>query len=314
MGFIEKILSKLTGKSVRTGGNTENNGNENAVINKSGMILFEYDYYGSIGGDSHGYKLENVDGNCVFSFSGMQYKAYGDLKEQTDPSVFDRLEGLLAQCGVEKWNGFSKSDPNVLDGDGFSLKIGYADGSVINAHGSNAYPKGYWDFLKGMSEILDPLREEVREAGKKKIIAEGIKGAFEGGMFNFIRKGTAGSDSYSAMLFKQDVRKSNCEIRIKTEEYSNLPDRELRIYKSVPDEYLHLDEIDALVKKYSLIEWYDYDKAAKDYNNAEWFQVEFCYEDININACGTEHPRDYDRFRKEFLKILEKIVAGVKDL
>jgi hypothetical protein len=314
MGFLKKIISKLTGRNNSPEGPVGNRGDKDAAANKSGMILFEYDYHGSIGADSHSYKLEMADGNCVFSFWGMQYEAYGDLSNRVDASVFDRLAGLCEQNGVEKWNGFSMSDPYVCDGDGFSLQIGYSDGGKINAGGTNAYPENYGNFINGMREILDPLRDELLETGRQKIIKKGIEGAFTGGMFNFIQKGTAGSDSYFAMLFKQKERRYNCEIRIKTKEYRELPDKELRICKEVPDGYLHLDEIDALVKKYNLIEWYDYDKAAKDYNNAEWFQVEFCYEGTYINACGTEHPANYDRFRKDFLKILSRIVTEVKDL
>jgi len=313
MGFFKKLIEKTTGKNGQTGlrGTT---GNENAEPNTSGIIAFEYSYIGSIGADSHDYSVKMSGEDCVFSFEGMQYRKYSDLEMKVDPSVFNRLGEIYEKYEVACWDGFNASDSDVLDGDGFSLRINFADGARLRAHGSNAFPKNYREFVNDMRKILDPFRVEVLEKGRQELIKKGLTGEFEGGIFNFIQKGRAGSDSYFAMIFKQDTRKSNCEIRVKTPEYSNLPERELRIFKTVPDEMLHLDEIDALVKKYNLIEWYDYDKAAEDYNNAEWFQIDLGYGDDGISACGTEHPKNYDAFRRDFLKILKKIISEVQGL
>ena len=70
--------------------------------------------------------------------------------------VRKEIARLLSECGVKAWDGFSESDPDVLDGSGFSLSIELADGSSIDAYGSNAWPENYYAFsgyLKGMLEI-----------------------------------------------------------------------------------------------------------------------------------------------------------------
>ncbi len=53
------------------------------------------------------------------------------------------LCALIDSCEFWKWNGFDKADRYALDGSSFDLKIDYADGSSVTAHGSNAFPDGY---------------------------------------------------------------------------------------------------------------------------------------------------------------------------
>ena len=309
MGFFRDLFSGKKRKA------TKNAGTAQPVEKPIGDItLFEYDYIGSIGADSHTYTLKKDEDKWTFTFSGMQYSEYGEVQKEAGPEVIAALKEACERNGVGAWDGFNESNPEVLDGDGFSFTMRFADGTRLRAGGSNAYPKGYFAFLNEMNGILAPLREEVLAEKRKEIIANFKGGEFEGGLFNFIQKGSAGSDSYFAMIFKQGTRTSNCEIRVKTAEYSNLPGGELKIMKTVPDEVLHLSEIDEIIKKYNLIEWYDYDKAAKDYNNSEWFQISLGYGETSINACGTEHPKHYDAFRKAFLAVLKKIIDEAKDL
>ena len=60
----------------------------------------------------------------------------------------------LDKLGVRSWDGFSKSDPDVLDGSSFSLEIVLADGKTMHAHGCNAYPKNYREFEKMLNEAV----------------------------------------------------------------------------------------------------------------------------------------------------------------
>ena len=64
------------------------------------------------------------------------------------------LAGKLQQIGVSAWNGFNETDPDVLDGSSFSLEIELVDGSIITAHGSNAYPKNYREFTALLEEAV----------------------------------------------------------------------------------------------------------------------------------------------------------------
>ncbi len=64
--------------------------------------------------------------------------------------------GLLNDCRVMSWNGFSgKNPPHVLDGYMFTFRAVVNDGKKIYADGSNNYPKHYHDFKTKISEYLN---------------------------------------------------------------------------------------------------------------------------------------------------------------
>ncbi len=60
-----------------------------------------------------------------------------------DGSAAEALLQVLRDERVDAWDGFSGSDPRVLDGEMFSLELEYADGTTVSAYGSNAFPGNY---------------------------------------------------------------------------------------------------------------------------------------------------------------------------
>jgi len=74
----------------------------------------------------------------------------------------ERLTALAEEHNLQSWAGFDQSARNVLDGTGFSLTIGYADGQRLYAEGSNAFPKGY---REARGEILDFFGELMERNG-----------------------------------------------------------------------------------------------------------------------------------------------------
>ena len=72
---------------------------------------------------------------------------------------YDDLAVKFYKLGVLSWNGFSKSDPDVLDGSSFSLDIELSDGKKIYAHGCNAYPKNYHEFMELIDEAVNGPKE-----------------------------------------------------------------------------------------------------------------------------------------------------------
>ena len=86
----------------------------------------------------------------------------------------EALASLLAVQQVEKWDGFHESDPDVLDGEMFSLEVKYADGTSVYASGSNAFPEGYhaltdalYDIFRGekMAFLSGAWRTDAETAG-----------------------------------------------------------------------------------------------------------------------------------------------------
>lgn len=64
----------------------------------------------------------------------------------SDPELLSVMSGIIDSHNVRKWDGFSKTNPHVLDGEGFSLELSYSDGKTVRAYGNNSYPDGYRAF------------------------------------------------------------------------------------------------------------------------------------------------------------------------
>lgn len=71
----------------------------------------------------------------------------------------EELAAIVRKQDMNRWNGFDKTDRRALDGTGFDLTIRYADGQVLSASGSNAFPKGYREardeILKFFGELME---------------------------------------------------------------------------------------------------------------------------------------------------------------
>ncbi|MBQ4647990.1 MAG: hypothetical protein IJB76_02370 [Clostridia bacterium] len=68
-----------------------------------------------------------------------------------------KLEALLANNGVGKWNGFDKSNKMVLDGDSFALKLTNESGEKLSANGYMRWPKNYLAVKEGLEELFGTL-------------------------------------------------------------------------------------------------------------------------------------------------------------
>ena len=314
---IVSFFKKTFGKDAETYADIGEKGTEGAgkraIDNKSGIPKFRYSYNGSIGGDNFSYELCAGDGNYVFEYRSMQYDDRGVMSVNVQKDVFDRLEKLYLSLRLAGWDGYSKYNPEVCDGSGFSLSIDFNDGGRMSADGTNAFPRGYAEFCRQMSEILDPLRDKALEEARNRIITEGIKGDVDHVLAFFKQQGDSGDDSYKFMLFRQSVREKNFEAEIDSERGGVFPKGKFTVYRTVPDEDLPFAGIKELVEKYDVIKWYDHHSSDPDYANKEWFQLCIHFDGgLYINAKGTAYPPNYEPFRRDFLRLMKKSVDSLK--
>lgn len=79
------------------------------------------------------------------------------ILSMTDEEVAAFAESL---GDLSAWDGFSKDNPNVLDGESFRLNIAFTDGSSVTAWGSNAFPEGYPDAKSTINAFFHGLMEQ----------------------------------------------------------------------------------------------------------------------------------------------------------
>lgn len=78
-----------------------------------------------------------------------------------------RLEDIIERYKLRKWDGFSKSDKNVLDGSGFGFNAAFDDGTRISASGYERYPKDHSQVVGALEGLFLPLYEEIRPDRRK---------------------------------------------------------------------------------------------------------------------------------------------------
>ena len=127
---------------------------------------FEFGYsVGNYMNGSYLYKLVLKDDNKYYAF----YKADGVSEEDMLTKEIDKdkvleLENILNKHNIYKWDGYSKSDKNVLDGNGFHLYYHRTDREGISASGYMMYPKGYNDFKSDIISFYEELfKDEIKD-------------------------------------------------------------------------------------------------------------------------------------------------------
>ena len=70
------------------------------------------------------------------------------------------FSALMQELGLAEWNGYHMIDRDVLDGASFSLSVVFEDGGVIDASGSNCFPRGYSEKTSAIRDFFEKLIEE----------------------------------------------------------------------------------------------------------------------------------------------------------
>ena len=109
---------------------------------------FELYRNGEIAYDS--YKIITFMDKYSLSVNGEDYQTI-------DSDGVDALFQTVEDYDLYRWDRFSESRDNVLDGEGFRLEILFTDGTSIRANGDNAFPEDYFPASGRMQEILESM-------------------------------------------------------------------------------------------------------------------------------------------------------------
>lgn len=93
------------------------------------------------------------------------------LTIDVDEAFAQKLMSVIDEYSLRKWDGYSKSDKNVLDGSGFGFSAQFDDGTRVYASGYECYPKGYADAKGAFDGLFLPLYEAIRP-NKKKVMTK----------------------------------------------------------------------------------------------------------------------------------------------
>ena len=83
------------------------------------------------------------------------------VEKEIDDSILKQLENIIKKYNVLDWDGFNKYD-DIKDNNeiGFSIQIGYDDGSNYNASGYMNYPKNFNKVHKELITLFSQLNNK----------------------------------------------------------------------------------------------------------------------------------------------------------
>lgn len=125
------------------------------------LVSFTY----SFGKNSSGYNdYSIISSNDVVKFIGRGTKNdFKNFEYEIDKSYLDELDSIIQDNKIYEWNGFSKEGNEVQDGYGFSIQIGYDDGTNYSANGYMMYPDNYDEIHIKIVNYLKDLKKKATE-------------------------------------------------------------------------------------------------------------------------------------------------------
>lgn len=117
--------------------------NGNQVTEMKEIREFSYQHRGSSAYDGYRYTFYR-DETGVHLTADMN-SGREKLQVTLDVETMEKLEQIVFAHQMQNWDGFSKTNSHVMDGEGFSLHITFMDDTEISAKGNNAFPAGYGD-------------------------------------------------------------------------------------------------------------------------------------------------------------------------
>ena len=129
----------------------------NEMVERKEIRSFCYVHNGSISYDGYNYTFYRDE--IGVHLTAEMNCGWEKLEIDLDDEVMDQLETIVYEHRMYSWDGFSKTNSNVMDGEGFSLYIDFMDDTRISAHGSNAFPEGYGDAESAFNKIFWDLTE-----------------------------------------------------------------------------------------------------------------------------------------------------------
>lgn len=123
--------------------------------------------HGTYMGAGFDYEYEFKDSKHTLSIRVDGVAEDDALKLETNEEFVQKLESVIGEYSLKKWDGYSKSDDNVLDGNGFGFSARFDDDTSIYASGYMMYPKNYAQVRGALGGLFLPLYEQVRPDKKK---------------------------------------------------------------------------------------------------------------------------------------------------
>ena len=142
--------------------NDNDKGNNKRKHNKviRNIVSFEYSSVNGMAIDDYTkYSIECNKNLCIYVIKPDGKKESDVKKIELDNNLISELAEKLNKYNVYSWDGFDKTDKDVLDGKSFSIRIAMNDGNSIFARGYMMWPEKYKEVEKELDNFFLSIYE-----------------------------------------------------------------------------------------------------------------------------------------------------------
>ena len=158
-GNTASVTSGTSGTSTANTANTQYSGEgvgfESIVISQNFCTAEDHVY--ELTRTDSGVHIANYTKREFYSSKTNHFETDINMIRELDAGmdVYNDLVQLAATYDIASWDGFSGNNPDVLDGSSFNMSAVLADGSEIEASGTNKFPSGFRDFVSAIKDYAE---------------------------------------------------------------------------------------------------------------------------------------------------------------
>ena len=130
---------------------------KNKIVEIDEFKYFEFGY-------SNGYAMNSnilyrVDCNdkCIAKIKPYGVEDSDAFIVELNDNEVSKIISILKKYNVSSWNGFNKTNKNVLDGDSFHMYLSMKNGDYISASGYMKWPNNYSDVRGELDNLFSKL-------------------------------------------------------------------------------------------------------------------------------------------------------------
>lgn len=209
-------------------------------------------------------------------------------KVKLDKKTMEKLVNELNKYNITSWNGFKKSDKNVLDGDSFSLSIGTKDDKWIEASGYMKWPKNYSE-VKGVFDSIIGDLYKVKDFNVQD---------FKSMTFSYSNGDEANSQEIYEIEKKDDKYIATIKEKFKTEDEII----EVEVDKNT------IYSIFRIIDTYNVSSWDGFSEHDSNVLDGDSFYFSLYVGDDKVTASGyMSWPDNYGKVNKEFTELFHSL-------
>lgn len=214
-----------------------------------------------------------------------------------EDDLLGQLSALATEHRMDLWDGFDMADRRVLDGEMFEVSMVTADGRILFASGSNAYPDNYHEVIPYIDQMVNDLTVRLTDMYPKEIESEDIT------YVSFVVRGEPVSTS-EVKVYAQKLEDGTVELngRIRSRE-----DLVLQDVEAITDvESFPFEQVQEILLSHDTAQWNGWAQTTQEGESVELYVRYDSGETLEVR--GTVLPEGFDTIKVQLTNLLAECI------